>query len=552
MKTKTSHGFTGSGMKTQILDETRRRCGVHAPCTPERGAAGVLPPVSRAARPCVEPPPSGLGNSTVQPGTQTVSSKVDFTGRRIHFIGSGGIGVSALMELCRDRGALVTGCDSGCGGQVESLRAKGYPVETTHSPAHVAACDEVVHTAALDGMHPEVLAARITGKAISTRMHMLGQIARGTRAICITGTHGKTTTTWLIANLLLQAERDPSILVGGVVKALGGNARCGQGAEFVAEVDESDNRLHEVVPTLPVITNIDYDHLENYGGSIDALEMAMERFLRSVDTSDPCAALLGCGDDLRVRRALQRAGRASGRPVFAYGHGPACDVTFQRLRPLPCASETTGRPPASEPSSLGWVFDAHGPFGVWRDIELPMPGKHNVLNALAALTAGWRLGVPADCIREALAHTERVGRRFEIKGVKRGVRVVDDYGHHPTEIAATLQAARDTTQGRLAVLFQPHRYTRTAKLLQEFASCFAAADLVCLLPIYAASEKPIAGVTHKALAKAIAERGQQVLAFDTRPDAVAHLLGWACENDTVVTQGAGDVTRASDELVSGL
>jgi len=460
----------------------------------------------------------------------------DFSGRRIHFMGAGGIGVSALMELCAARGAIVSGCDCSSGGQVAALKAKGLRIEDGHCASHVADCDELVHTAAVDASHPEVQQAVLLGKTVTTRMRMLGKIARGIRSICVTGAHGKTTTTWLISNILITAGRDPSVLLGGVVKALSGNVKTGRGTEFVAEVDESDNRLHEVIPSIPVLTNIDNDHLDHYG-TVENIEWAITQFLASTDGSDPMAVLVGCGDDPRVQRALENASMRCRRPVLSYGFAPYNDVRALNLR--------------SE--GLGWRFDVLTPSSLWQGIFLPMPGEHNVLNALAAISVAWQIGVDEACVKEALNGVERVGRRFEIKATKRGIRVVDDYGHHPTEIAATLKAARASTKERLGVLFQPHRYTRTEQLMDQFARCFSAADAVFLMPIYAASEKPIPGIDHHALARAIRERGYvEVHAAESRADAVSMLIKWAREGDTLVTQGAGDVTRAADELVSGL
>jgi UDP-N-acetylmuramate--alanine ligase len=366
---------------------------------------------------------------------------------------------------------------------------------------------------------------------------MLGELAKGTRAICVTGAHGKTTTTWMIAQILIAAGRDPSVLVGGVAPGLSGNVRIGQGEEFVIETDESDNKLNEIVPCLPILTNIDNDHLDNYG-SIDNIQLALTRFMSSTDANDPLSALIGCGDDARVRRVLAIASVFCRRPVLSYGFEP-----HNVLRAINVRSENGG---------MSWRFDALGPFGVWQDILLPMPGRHNVLNALAAIAAAWHIGIAELTIRGALAAVERVGRRFEVKRAE-PVRVIDDYGHHPTEIALTLRAARASTRKRLGVLFQPHRYTRTAALMSQFASCFHDADVVFLLPVYAASEEPIEGVDHNALAEAIRKTGHgRVLTFASRAEAVAAIVKWSRSGDTVVTQGAGDVTRAANELASGL
>ncbi|HYF49496.1 MAG TPA: cyanophycin synthetase, partial [Planctomycetota bacterium] len=291
------------------------------------------------------------------------------------------------------------------------------------------------------------------------------------------------------------------------------------------------------VPSIPVLTNIDNDHLDNYG-TIDAIEAALGRFLASTDSSDPKAVLVGCGDDVRVRRVLLRARSQTRLPSITYGFKGYCDVRALNLRA----------------DGLGWKFDVLGPFGLWADVQLPMPGEHNILNALAAISVAWHLGVSEDCVRAALSGIERVARRFEIKGVVRGVRVVDDYGHHPTEIRATLAAARQSTSGRVGMIFQPHRYTRTAALMQDFAACFEAADALFLMPIYAASEAPIPGVDHASLARAITIHGKpvQVCIANDRADAVRMAAEWAKNGDTILTQGAGDVTRAGDELVSRL
>jgi UDP-N-acetylmuramate--alanine ligase len=462
--------------------------------------------------------------------------RINFSGRHIHFMGAGGIGVSALMELCIARGATVSGCDCATGGQVPALRAKGLQIDTGHNASHVASCDELVYTAAVDESHAELAQARQDGKTVTSRMRMLGAVAKGTRAVCVTGAHGKTTTTWLISHILISARRDPSVLLGGVVKQMAGNVRIGKGEEFVAEVDESDNKLHEVTPVIPVLTNIDNDHLEHYG-TVDRIEEATTRFMASVDISDPMSVLIGCGDDVRVKRVLMNASARCKRPIISYGLGTQNDMRALNIR-------TDG---------LGWRFDVLGPFGLWTDIVLPMPGEHNIVNALAAISVAWQLGVSADAVKSALATVERVGRRFEIKGNVGGVRVVDDYGHHPTEIALTLHAARASTEKRLGIIFQPHRYTRTINLMREFSGCFHAADALFLLPVYAASEQPIAGADHIALAEAIRAAGQQnVHTVGSRGEAVAMALAWAKPGDTLLTQGAGDITRAADELVSGL
>ncbi|MEI6232752.1 MAG: UDP-N-acetylmuramate--L-alanine ligase [Planctomycetota bacterium] len=464
-------------------------------------------------------------------------ASVDFAGRRIHFMGAGGIGVSALMELCAARGGIVSGCDCSSNTCTDRLKAKQIHVDAGHSPDHVHGCDEIVHTAAIGNDHPEIVRARSDNKVVRSRMNMLGQLALGTRAICVTGAHGKTTTTSMIAQILITAGRDPSVLVGGIAPGLNSNVRIGQGDEFVIETDESDNKLQEIIPSITVLTNIDNDHLENYG-SVDNIQSALTHFMSATDVSDPFSALIGCADDVRVRRAMAMASVYCRRPVLSYGFD-----SHNTLRGINLKLQDDG---------MGWSFDALGPFGVWQDIQLPMPGRHNVLNALGAIAAAWHVGVDEASIRSALGSMLRVGRRFEIKK-DASIRIVDDYGHHPTEIALTLKAARSSTKKRLGVLFQPHRYTRTATLMSQFATSFADADAVFLLPIYAASETPIEGVSHRTLLEAIRAAGHtNVRAFDDSEKAISAILKWCRKGDTIVTQGAGDVTKVSNDLASRL
>ena len=533
--------FLNHGIRRQFQMESNDNQQQPAPRELERESHTQTPEAERVHEiyrgPVISPSPV-IPVFLNKPGRTVQRQKtLRFDGRRIHFMGAGGIGVSALMELCAARGGIVSGCDCNSSGQVQQLRARKIHVELGHSADHVAGCDEIVHTAAVGPGHPEIARARLDKKIVRTRMNMLGRLALGTRAVCITGAHGKTSTTWLIAQILIAANRDPSVLVGGVVAGMQGNVRIGQGEEFVIETDESDNRLHEIAPSLAVLTNIDNDHLENYGGRVENLEAALMRFMGSVDAADPLSMLIGCGDDARVRRVLAQGSAICKRPVISYGFEP-----HNALRAINLVLENDG---------MSWRFDALGPFGVWQDILLPMPGEHNVLNALAAIAVAWNLGVAEMVIRGALAGTERVARRFEIKKMS-PVRIVDDYGHHPTEIALTLKAARASTRKRLGVLFQPHRFSRTHSLMEQFARCFANADAVFLLPVYAAAEAPIAGADHRALAEKIRATGKaNVCAFDSRAEAIAAVLKWAREGDTVVTQGAGDVTRAAHELAAG-
>lgn len=469
-------------------------------------------------------------------GTDTLA------GRRVHFMGAGGIGVSALMELAHARGAIVSGCDCSDEGQVAHLRSLGLNISLGHSATHIRDCDELVYTPAVPEDHPELAAARAQGKTINVRMKMLGRLLHGTRAVCITGSHGKTTTTWLTGRLLIEAGRDPTVLVGGVVPSLKSNFRLGRlpapgvRSEFVLETDESDNRLREVRPTIAVVTNIDNDHLEHFG-SMDALQKALTDFMVSAEQSnDPLAALVGCGDDARTLAALRDASARTSLCCFDYGFEAGRMFRAEDLFETPQSAR----------------FTARGPFGVWRDLRVVMPGRHYVLNALAAIAVAWRLGVGEDVVRRALATCDRVGRRFEIKGECNGARVVDDYGHHPTELRATFRAARAAaSEGRLAIVFQPHRYTRTLALMDDFADALATsrAERVLLLPVYAASETPIPEARIEELAVQVLGRGySSVCVCRTRDEAVAEMKSWARPGDLILTQGAGDVTKVGDAL----
>ncbi len=469
----------------------------------------------------------------------------DLYGRRIHFMGAGGIGVSALMELARSRGAIVSGCDCSSGGQVAHLQAMGVDVKAGHDPAHLGGVDELVYTPAISQDHPEIVRARELGLPASLRMEFLGRLMRGPRTIGVTGSHGKTTTTWMIAHLLIEAGRDPSVLVGGVVASLDSNVRLRQGGgdamggEMVVEVDESDNRLEQVVPVIPVVTNIDNDHLEHYG-TIDVLEHSITRFLCSTAvTGGREPILIGCGDDERVLRALRAARAKTGLGILDYGFSKE-----RAIQGLNIYSE-----------GMRARFDCAGPFGLWPDLEMPVPGRHNIMNALAAIAVAWHLGIEEEQIRSGLASCERVGRRFEIKGQVNGIRIVDDYGHHPVEVAATVGIAKQSAKGRVGVLFQPHRYSRTAALGEDFARCFVDSkpDALWVLPVYAASEQVVEGGTARDLRERIRRAGfENVKVAETIEEAVGQASDWARSGDTLLVQGAGDVTRAADLLNQAL
>ncbi|MCX7804219.1 MAG: UDP-N-acetylmuramate--L-alanine ligase [Planctomycetota bacterium] len=447
-------------------------------------------------------------------------------GLKVHFAGICGIGMSGLAHLAAARGAIVSGCDVSTNGQAGALAAAGIRLWNGHSPEHVGGHDLVVHTAAMPEDHPELAAARELGISVLSRTRMLARIQRDYKSLCVTGAHGKTTTTWMLARLLIVGGLDPTVLVGGVVSELNGNWRAGKGRWLVCEVDESDGQMVEMRPDASVITNVDREHLEHCGG----FEGLLDEFRRYMAATEVGGLLAICGDDPH----LPRLARDIGRKAVRYGLSEECDVLAENLRLYPMAS----------------AFDAVGPWGRVDGITLPMPGRHNVVNALAAVVVAREMGICEARLREALASCPRVNRRLQIRGDAFGATVVEDYGHHPTEIRETLRAARRFCREKLLVVFQPHRYTRTKCLMTDFATAFDDADRVLVLPIYAASEAPIEGVDSARLVEAISAQGNtEVEAVGDFDAAVRRLSMLAGPGDVILIQGAGDVYKVADKLV---
>lgn len=442
----------------------------------------------------------------------------DFAGRRVHLMGIGGSGVSALVPLLQARGAVVSGCDTADNATTRRLATLGVPVAIGHHPDHLHDVDLVVHTAALADDHPELQAARLRGIPVLGRGACLVALMAGARTIAVSGSHGKTSTTWFIGHLLAESEADPVVMVGGAVGALGGSgARIGRGGLFVAEVDESDGSFAGVRPTVAVVTNLDHEHLRHYG-SFTNLELAFNGWLRTLPAHG-LAVVPTIGLNERVTAGIAApllrvgldAGDCHAVDLALGADGSRCRVVLH------------GR-------DLG-------------ELIVPIPGAHMVANALMAVAAS-RFAHPATVI-SSLATCERVRRRFLVHGTVAGVRVVEDYGHHPAEIRATVAAAR-LAGGRVHVLFQPHRFTRTADCFTEFTAAFDQAHRVALLPVYGAGEAPIPGATSDAIIAAIRQRriGESedtVLAATTRAAAVTFVAQGAAPGDTVLVLGAGDV-----------
>jgi len=445
--------------------------------------------------------------------------------RPVHFVGIAGAGMSALAELFIRRGLAVTGCDANpeAGGD---LRKLGIDV-TTHDPAHANRARALVVTSAMPKSHPELVRARELGIPVIRRAEALGDVTAGRELVGIAGTHGKTTTTVMATTVLAAAGRDPTALVGGRVAAWHGNLRAGGDRLYVAEADEYDRSFLALSPTVAVVTNIEADHLDIYADLAD-IRLAFAQFVHGARTivlcgDDPGAASLSAPSTAEViRYGIESPdARLRAREVVLAGTSGAFDVVFD--------DETLGR------------------------VELCLPGRHNILNSLAALAAGLALGAPFDAMAPALSSFTGAERRFQRIGEARGVLVVDDYAHLPTEIAATLAAARAAfPERRLVAAFQPHLFTRTRDFARQFGEVLSAADAVYLTEIYPAREQPIAGVTASVVADALTASGGRLEWVGER-DALADALATTVrDGDIVLTIGAGDITRTGPELLQRL
>lgn len=439
--------------------------------------------------------------------------------------------MSGIAEVLAARGHRVSGSDIVRSPITERLQRLGVRVEQGHAARHVGDADLVVVSSAVPHDNPECAAARARGIPVVSRGAMLAALARPYRTVAVVGSHGKTTTAAMAALALDAADLDPTVIIGGRVSAFGSGARLGRGRFMVVEADESDRSFLELAPEIAVLTNLDEEHLEAYG-SMAELASAMRTFAARTAAA---GTVIACGEDAGIRPAI--AGLKG--CVRTYAVGPAAaDVQAAAVAVEPQGSRF-------EVSDGGRRLP--GPFTV------AVPGRHNVLNALAALAAALELDVPAAVVRRALAAFRGVDRRFEEHGTADGVRVIDDYAHHPTEIAAVLAAARRQTDGRVCVVFQPHRYTRTRRLLERFAEVLAGADALILTDVYAAGEAPLPGASAAALAAAVARRGalpvERVASLD---EAVAAAERTVRRGDIVLTLGAGTIGRVPRRLLEQL
>ncbi len=447
--------------------------------------------------------------------------------QRIHLVGIGGIGMSGIAEVLLTLGYSVSGSDTKPSTITERLQNLGATVYEGHKGANVEGAHVVVTSSAVRADNPEVVEAHKQKIPVIPRAEMLAELMRLKYGIAVAGAHGKTTTTSIVASVLAAAHLDPTFVIGGKVNQMGTTARLGKGEYFVVEADESDRSFLMLAPVVAVVTTIDREHLDQYS----SLEDIQGAFIQFVNRVPFYGAAILCIDEPNVQAIIPSVKR----PITTYGTSSQADLVIGDVQLEGLASEFR----------LTYRGEDLGLFRLTHP-----PGMHNVRNAAAAAAVALYLSVPADLIREGLVKFAGVGRRFDIKGVVNDITVIDDYGHHPVEIRATLEAARGCKFNRLLVLFQPHRYTRTQHLWDEFCRAFNQADILALIDIYAASEAPIPGVTSEALASAIGEAGHKnVQYFRSMQEGIEYLLKQARPGDAVLTIGAGNVSRASNEFM---
>jgi UDP-N-acetylmuramate--alanine ligase len=455
---------------------------------------------------------------------------------QLHFVGIGGIGMSGIAEVMLTQGYQVSGSDMAESDTTRRLTGLGAKIQIGHAPENIMGAHVVVISSAVKASNPEVLQARKTRIPVIPRAEMLGEIMRGKVGIAVAGTHGKTTTTSMLSSILIAAGLDPTIVIGGKVDSLGSNAKLGHGQLVVAEADESDGSFLHLPATFGVITNIDNDHLDHYG-NVEAIEQAFSEFVTQLPFYGLAAV---CGDDPGVKKCLERFTK----PVMTYGFSEDNDF-YAKVFEQGVVSR----------------FEVHcnvGPNpGLLGTIELHVPGRHNVLNALAAIVIARRLVISFEKIVEGLMAFAGVKRRFDIrwKNENHQQLIVDDYGHHPTEVAATLAAARSYWPGRIVTVFQPHRYSRTANCLRDFPKAFRDTDVLYLADIYAAGEDPIEGISSERLAADIQKQAapsQKVAYVGRLEEACTKVMADFKSGDLILCLGAGNITKLPDLLIEAM
>ncbi|MBR1761682.1 MAG: UDP-N-acetylmuramate--L-alanine ligase [Schwartzia sp.] len=451
--------------------------------------------------------------------------------RKIHFIGVGCAGMSALARILLDKGYEVSGSDRKMSAVAEQLAARGAKIFEGHDAANVKGMDAVVVSTAIPEDNVEVVAAKAQGLRRLHRSDVNAALLNAAKGIAVAGAHGKTTTTSMIGLILEHGGVDPTIIIGGQVDYLAdGNARLGRGEYLVSEADESDGSFLKLLPRIAVVTNVENDHMDHYG-TMENIKKAFRQFLENTDEKTGTCVLCADNENLReISKGLSR------RVVL---YGTAEDAEYRAVN--------------IAPDGAGVAFDVERGGKQLVRVRLNIPGHHNVLNALGSVVTGILCGVSPEKAAEALALFHGAKRRFETKGRASGVWIVDDYAHHPTEIEATLKAARQTKPKRLICAFQPHRYSRTQLLQKEFGGAFADADLLILTDIYSAGEAPIAGVSGETILSAVEKTtGQPVKYIAARTDIADYLATAVRDGDLVITMGAGDICRTGEELLERL
>lgn len=449
--------------------------------------------------------------------------------RNIHFIGVGGAGMSALARILVDKGYTVSGSDQKMSATAKQLAACGAKIFEGHDTANVKGADAVVVSTAIPEDNVEVVAAKTQGIRRMHRSDVNAALLNAAKGIAVAGAHGKTTTTSMIGLILHHGGVDPTIIIGGQVDYLAdGNARLGRGEYLVSEADESDGSFLKLLPHIAVVTNVENDHMDHYG-SMENIKKAFRQFLENTDEKTGTCVL--CIENENLREIAKNLSR---RVIF---YGTSEDAEYRAVN--------------IAPEGTGVAFDVEKAGKVLVRVRLNIPGRHNVLNALGSVVTGILCGVSPEKAAEALALFHGAKRRFETKGRAKGVWIVDDYAHHPTEIAATLKAARQTAPKRLICAFQPHRYSRTQLLQKEFGGAFKDADLLILTDVYSAGEAPIEGVNGETILRAVREMTNQATKYIAAREDVAPYLATVVQNgDLVLTMGAGDIYRTGEELLA--
>lgn len=446
--------------------------------------------------------------------------------KHIHFVGIGGVGMSGIAEVLLNLGYIVSGSDLKLSETTQHLQSLGAKIFEGHRPQHTEGADVVVRSSAVATDNPEIQRAKEKLVPVIPRAEMLAELMRLKYGVAVAGTHGKTTTTSMVAQVLARGGLDPTIVIGGRVNSLGTNAKLGNGEFLVAEADESDGSFLKLSPTIAVVTTIDAEHLDYY----QDLEDIKHAFLQFINKVPFYGAAIMCLDQENIQSLVPWIEKR----FISYGLHSQADITAKR-----CQMAAMG--------SSCQVFYQNNPLGI---LNLKVPGIHNVCNALAAVAVGLELDISWEKIKEALEEFSGVGRRFQVKGNIKDIMVIDDYGHHPVEIKATLQAAKDGWGRRVIAIFQPHRYTRVQALLEDFFTAFYQADYLFITDIYSAGEKPIEGVSARQIAEGVKKYGHHHVTYiPQKEEILSRLLKLVQPGDLVITMGAGDIWKTGEELV---